>query len=862
MMQFLKILFHFSLIVRLSYSLTEKVSYELKEGWKFKSTGNQTWLPAKVPGVVHLDLLNNQIIPDPFWRDTEGEVQWIEELDWEYTTKFTLPEDLLKKKFIRFVFHGLDTHAYVSLNDKLIHESHSQFNRYYVDFFNPASLQGEQNLHVLFKSAPKHDLEKHKKMFLPADNPHIWSRKAGYHYGWDWGPRLCVSGIWKPIIVEGFDSAVIEYAYAYAKQISNAEITIGLEVEFAAVAPGNYFFEVSLKNISGVTTRSSRFKVKSPGNYTLETEMSSSALKLWYPNGFRGQQPLYDFDFVLLRDDKIIDEKSIRTGFRTTELVQEPDSKGSTFFLRINSKDIFMKGANYIPPESLMPRMTKEKYWKYAEIAKESNYNMLRIWGGGQYEDNEFYNALDAHGITIWHDFMFAGGIYPADAEYTEMMKIEFEQQIKRLRNHPSIVIYCGNNEIHEGIGFWGWGQGIKEGEGRKWYETIFHSLIPEALKNFDKVRVPYWPSSPLRQWDEDESMLIGDSHYWGIWHGDKPFEITNTKVPRFMAEYGMQGVPNIETIKMFTKPEDRNISSKVMKVHQKHRIGWIVIQKYLDYYHQDPKDFEGYVYVTQLLQAKAFQTAIEAERRNMPYCMGTLYWQFNDCWPVTSWATLDYYFTWKAAQYRVKKYYSEVIVSTYQNPEDELEVYVVSDSDKQQLGTIELSLFGLDGKLRWRTKLATIIGNSQSILVYKQAVNKILKETDLEAEVVFHVLLQYHDRADPQQATQKFEHFHYFVKPKELKLQKPDFMISLDKAAKEVIVKAENIIKDLELYVEGSVLELEDNYFDLVPGEQRIKVKASWYEKLEKIEANEVKARSLWDTYNGDRGNPYRDAL
>ena len=835
---------------------SDKVSFELKDNWKFRDTSTETWHPATVPGVNHLDLLNNKLIPDPYYRDGENLVAWVEDKDWEYQTEFTLPVELRGKRQLRFIFHGLDTHAYVTLNGKFLHESHSQFNRYYVPVPRDADLDSPMSLDVLFKSAPKHDRAKNEKLNLPGDNCHMWSRKAGYHYGWDWGPRICVSGIWKPVEIQGFDSAVIEHAYTYLKRYENECMMLGMELEFTAETAGAYSFQADIKG--SISSSSTSLVVEKPGTYTIEHEMRFQEGNLWWPNG-HGPQQLYEIEFTLSKGTKlVVDNKTITTGFRTVELVQDKDEKGRTFYFKVNGKKIFMKGANYIPPDNLMHRMTEEKYRSIVEIARESNFNMLRVWGGGQYEDEALYRALDENGILIWHDFMFAGGMYPADEEYSAMMEVEFEQQVKALRGHPSMTIYCGNNEISEGWNHWGWKKGVQEDLLWSWYKQIFEKLIPAAVSKYDKSQLPYWPTSPLHGWGLSKSMQEGDSHNWAIWHGKQDLEIMNEKVPRFMVEYGMQGMPNIESIKKFTTKGDRCISSEVMKIHQKHHSGWQLIQSYLDRYYREAKCFESYIYTTQLLQAMAFQITIEAERRSKPYCMGTLYWQLNDCWPVTSWATVDYDLVWKAAQYRIKKYYEPVIVSIYENLEQSLEVYIISDDSEQRLGSLEIILMDVEGHEHWSKRVDVKLDGAQSSLVFSEKTAAIIKKV-LPREAYFLRTTLHHRKAQDLEGIHTvFEHFYYFSKPKDLKLREPSVTIEADGASKQLIIRTKNLVKDLYIYIEGDVLELEQNYFDISPGTKYIGVKANSWKKIEPSCSN-IKYVSLWNTYNGKAGLPYK---
>lgn len=847
----------------------DKVSFQINEGWQFKSTQDTKWLPATVPGLVHLDLIDNKVIQDPFWRDGEQTVGWIISREWEYKASFAPPKELLSRKYIRFAFHGLDTLASVSLNGKPFLESQSQFNRYYVALNDRSNFTNQSELHILFTSAASYNFEKSRNTtYLPGDSQHMWTRKAAYQFGWDWAPEFCVVGIWKPIFVEGFDSAVIEYAYPYLKHRNKSSLLVGLELEIAVVSAGNYSFslEVSQNGRKLIdTTVSPILQVSTEGNYTIVHELDcAGVLELWYPNQFNRTQNLYDFEFKLIRNGEvIIDKKTVRSGLRTVELIQEPDQvtlthayekqpktvPGKSFKFRINGEDVFMKGANYVPPDTFMPRMTREKYRKYADIAKESNFNMLRIWGGGQYEADEFYDALDENGVMVWQDFMFANGVYPVEGDLPEIMKIEFEQQIKRLRVHPSMALYCGNNEVYEGIKSWGWQN--SQPKSIDWYNKIFKDLIPTAINAYEKSGVPYWETSPLITWSNDSSRVQGDAHVWSIWHGGSDIDSLNINVPRFSSEFGLPAMPNIESIKKFTEPEDRKIASTILTKHQKFGSSWQVFDRYLERYFIHEKkftDLEVYIYASQVLQGMAFQTGIEACRRSQPRCMGVLYWQFNDCWPVTSWSSVDYYQTWKAAQYRVKKYYENVIISTAETKNDEVEVYLICDSG-DFVGVLDIEVYSMDGTLHWKKRTGLKIQCPTNTMAYRLNVAPYFEKIGNKSQVVVRASIRHYLKFSSDTGGSRFDHYHYFVKPKYLELKEPILSLSIDKGSRELIVSAGNIVVDIMLYIEDGVLELEENNFDMAPGEKRIRFKEGNYEKIAG-DVTKIKYLTLWDTY------------
>ena len=544
----------------------------LKNGWQFRQEKTVKWNAATVPGEVHTDLLNNKLIPDPFFRDNEKKLQWIEKKNWEYKTSFQVTPEALKKNNAALVFDGLDTYATVYLNGKQILKANNMFRQWRVDvkkYLNP----GTNKLVVVFLSAQNVvDLLAKKDLpFVIPDNPRLYVRKAQYHFGWDWGPKFTTCGIWKEVRLETFDEKTPEKPYVLNRKI---------------------------------------------------------------------------------------------------ELVQQPDSLGKSFYFKIDDKAVYMKGANYIPSDAFLSRVTKKDYEKIVLSAKDANMNMLRVWGGGIYEDDYFYDLCDKYGINVWQDFMFAGTMVPGDKAFFDNVKEEVQYQVKRLRHHPSIVLWCGNNESDEAFKNWGWQKSMnmsKQDSTRLWkdYVRLFQDSIPKWVKEVDDKR-PYISSSPLFGWGRKQSITEGDSHYWGTWWGLEDIEVVKNKTGRFVSEYGMQAMPNYSSIEKFTLPEDRHLFSDVLKAHQKAGNGFTKLNSYLNRYFIDSTKVknmkvEDYTYLTQCLQYYSLKNIIGIHRSKAPYNMGTLVWQLNDCWPVASWSVTDYYNRQpKAAWYAMREAYRD----------------------------------------------------------------------------------------------------------------------------------------------------------------------------------------------------------
>lgn len=556
------------IILMIGSANAQVVKSLLHNNWQFSQQGTTRWHKAKVPGTVHTDLLANKLIPDPFYRDNEKNLQWIDKENWDYRTSFSASASILNKKTCQLVFDGLDTYADVYLNGQLILSANNMFRQWRVDV--KQLLKAENQLLIRFASAKNkvEEAAKLKQPFVLPDNPRVYARKAQYHFGWDWGPIFITCGIWKNVSIEAYNELPVEKPFVNKRKI---------------------------------------------------------------------------------------------------ELVQEADSVGKSFYFKIDGKPVYVKGANYIPSDVFLPRLKKEDYRKIVLSAKESNMNMLRVWGGGIYEDDAFYDLCDEYGIMVWQDFMFAGGMVPGDDEFFNNVREEVKHQIKRLRHHPCIVVWCGNNEVDEAWHNWGWQNQFNlhgADSAKVWndYKRLFQDSLPVWVKQWDGTR-PYTSTSPLNGWGRAKSFTEGDSHYWGVWWGLQDIEVFENKTGRFVSEYGMQAMPNYTTTLGNTLPQDRWLFSDVLKVHQKHPTGYQNIQSYLHRYFLDSSavkklSLENYTYLTQCLQYYCLHNIIAIHRSKYPVNMGTLLWQLNDCWPVASWSITDYSRQPKAAWFAVKDAY------------------------------------------------------------------------------------------------------------------------------------------------------------------------------------------------------------
>lgn len=791
------------------------------ENWQFKNSKDQNWLPAKVPGTVHLDLMDNRIIPDPFKDENEKKVQWIENEDWDYQTAFTVSSQELKNDNIDLVFNGLDTFSEVYLNGKLLKKTDNMFRKWNIPV-KQFLKSGNNILQIKFTSAVNTGKELAKKVpFTMPESPRSFVRKAQYQFGWDWGPRLVTAGIWKDVQLEFWNNAKIITVKDIQNRSAKAVNNLHFDVEIYAQNAGDYTLDLNKTH--------QKISLKK-GINTITVPYDTNGMKLWQPNG-RGEANLYDFEINLSKDQKNIDVKNIRIGLKTVELVQEKDEKGKSFYFKVNGQPLYIKGTNWIPGDSFLPRMTKEKYRKLIKDTKDANMNMIRIWGGGIYENDEFYKACDENGILVWQDFMFAGSFYPADEAFLNNVKEEVKDQVNRLQNHPSIALWCGNNEIDEAIVNWGYQKQFKYSENdslQVWkdYKKLFHDVIPNALaKNLKSDKNIYWPSSPSIGWGHKESLTEGDSHYWGVWWGEQPFEIYNEKVGRFMSEYGFQGTPSLQTTKsMFSGTPDLNLQNSTIKAHEKHARGWDIINEYLKRDYKVPADFVKYNYVSQLLQARGMQIAIEAHRRAKPYNMGTLYWQLNDCWPVVSWSSIDYLGNWKAFHYQAKRSFEPVLISIAET-EKNYDVYLISDLLKELKTDTKFELIDFKGKILWKANQSDVINADVSKKI------KSISKSELAQFNLSETVLKVSAEKDA-----KFEKLFFFNKPKELKLSEPEIKIRKISPT-EIEISTDILAKDV--YLIGDT-HFSDNFFDLLPGTSK---RITLSKPLEKVEVI-----SLWD--------------
>ena len=831
------------------------VQKEIKEGWTFSQSGKDDWKPAIVPGTVHTDLMENNEIEDPFYRLNEHHVQWIDKEDWEYKTTFTVSDDILNKDRIELDFKGLDTYASVYLNDEKIIAADNMFREWQADAKNTLK-NGDNELRVVLHSPIKIGLEKYDAQgyVIPvSDNDlaeignveggkkvSIYTRKAGYHFGWDWGPRLVTSGIWRPVYLNAWNEAKIENLQIVQQKVTDEKATFsavfeidsegGKNATLSISNDGNQLASENVKLQEGIHYYSVDFEIENP--------------KLWWTNGL-GEAHLYNITGELTVEGQKT-ANDTRIGIRTLELVRAEDEEGTSFYFKLNGHPVFMKGANNIPNDIFVPRVTNENYRKMIETAKESNMNMLRVWGGGIYEEDIFYDLCDENGILVWQDFMFACAMFPGDEAFLENVRQEAIDNVKRLRNHPSIGLWCGNNEILAAWFGWGWKAKeeakSQENADKIWqaYVDIFHNTLPEVVEEFDPQR-SYWGSSPSSGMGVPADLVNGDEHYWGVWWGKEPFETYATHLARFMSEYGFQSFPAIQSVQKYAVPEDYDIFSDVMKSHQRSSIGNGTIEYYMLQEYDQPKDFESFLYVNHVLQAEGIKFGLEGHRRAMPYCMGSLYWQLNDVWPVASWSSMDYYQNWKALQYYVKKGFEQVLVSPYQE-EGRFKVGVVNDRLEKINAELQLNLMDFDGNVVWEEASLVEIPANSSDNYFNENIYEFLYRKN-SRELLFSAKLI-------ENGNVLSDNIFFFRPFKDLKVPAPNVEYTMAKTDSgfDIEISTDKLAKNVYLQTQEDAGFFSDNYFDMLPGETRI---ISLKTELNENELNEMlTVRTLDDAF------------
>lgn len=814
-------------------------TFDLRGSWKMNEVGKSKTYAAAIPGDNYSALVKAKELPDPYFGTNEKVIQWVKDLDWVFSKEFTLTKAFLSQSNICLNIESLDTIAEVRINDKLIGKSKNMFKRFRVEV-KSALVVGKNTISVRLNSPQKEAIKEASKWPFPVPYSRNSTftninalRKVQCHPGWDWGIEMAVSGIYGDVSLIGYESARLEHVYT--NQIYRGkECTLRVTSELFAPTKG----EQELSIVFNGESRILKAKLEK-GINRIETSFSVKNPKLWWPAGY-GDQPLYDLEVSTGTQTT-----SKRIGFRQLEIINEKDEIGKSLIVRVNGVDVFCKGANWIPCDAMPTRQTPEVERELLEDAAEANMNMIRVWGGGQYETESFYDTCDELGLLIWQDLMFACSLYPATDDFVASCVDEVEYQAKRLRDHTCIALWCGDNEV---IGALGWYKESKEN--RDAYLVNYDRLnraCGEAVVKADDSRV-FWPSSPCAgpgdfsdTFHDDSS---GDMHNWMVWHMGKPFEAYFDVIPRFCSEFGYQSFSSMETTKTFTEPKDWNATSPVMELHQKNVGGNEKIVNMFSRYFRMPNGFENFIYLSQVQQALAIKTGVEFWRHLRPICMGTLYWQLNDNWPVASWSSIEYGGHWRQLHYHAKRFYAPVLGTAFQK-DGKVEVWAVNDLLKPIKGTMTLKIHDFQGKTLKTLKLEANLKAQGSKKL------KVFNVEDLTAdpEASFMTLDL---NAKGELGSQSHNNTHFFAPYKrcELAKSKVSLLVKAHKDGAEVTLKSDKPAFFVNLDVSKVPGVFSDSSFTLLAGKaKKVIFKPRKTADLKKIKSG-ISVRSLRDTY------------
>jgi beta-mannosidase len=832
----------------------------LDRGWQFRqiAAGAQEpesgWLPATVPGDVHLDLLANKKISDPFFRDNESKLQWVEKESWEYRLHFDATPALLARSNVDLVFDGLDAAAQVYVNGVQVLTADNMFRIWRVPVKGRLHA-GKNLLRVVFPSPIKAAADAaasdaFRLRSLTADKTYI--RKAAYEYGWDWGPRFVTSGIWRPVRLEAWDKVRIADFVLRQRDVSREVAHADAEVEVEAASAGSARVSVQYTDNGKPVTLSTLANLHA-GRNVIDLPVEIRQPKLWYPAGY-GDQSLYEFTARVSKGGQPVETRKVKAGLRSIVLHRQLDQWGRSFELIVNGIPVFAKGADVIPFDSFPNRVTTADYRRILESARDANMNMIRHWGGGYYETDEFYSICDELGIMVWQDFMFGNDWQPGTYDFKLNIEAEAEDQVRRLRNHPSIVVWCGNNETESAFDWAPRPTLPADVKFLIWqdYLTEFSGILPRVVARLDP-ETPYWPSSPSADYEAlSDHYQSGDHHDWSVWHGRVPFTEYEKHHWRFVTEYGFQSFPEARTVETFTQPEDRTgIFTPVMLAHQKNNEGNSIIQDYTAKDYPTPKDFASFLYVSQVLQAEGIKIGTEHWRRSRPETMGTIFWQLNDCWPVASWSSIDYYGRWKALQYYARRFYAPILVSPHVE-DGSLKVYIVSDKTEKQTASLRVRLIDFDGKILLEDLHTVEITPLSSKVYLDWPLKKLADAGAADTSRVFVVAdLQTGGATDfAMNGTQISRNLVYLAPVKEVHLKPAQLKVETTGTNGSYKIRIASPVLARSVYLSFGDLDVKvsDNYFDIMPGET-VEITAKSAATLDALKA-QLKVISLTDAF------------
>ena len=806
------------------------IRQSISENWKMRRVGDEAFQEAAVPGTVYTDLLRNGNMEDPFFKDNELKALKLMDEDYEYVTQFACGEDIRSSRKVLLRFDGVDTIADIYLNDAKIGSPDNMHRTW--EYEVKELLKPEENeLRVVFHSPTKYIEEAFKISQThgseDAMDGFVNIRKAHCMFGWDWGAHLPDAGLFRPVTLLGMDEVRIDSVYITQKHTDGqVELTFDVEANSGAGTPE---FAVCGGNESGLHYS---VKVTDPEGTVLTAENSPVTMTitepmLWWPNGY-GRQDLYTVEVTLMQGETVTDTWERRIGLRTLTMHREKDQWGESFACQVNGVDIFAMGADYIPEDHLLGRVTPQTTRTLLEKAKWANFNAIRVWGGGYYPEDWFYDICDELGLVVWQDFMFACAVYDLTPEFEANIRAEFADNIKRLRHHASLGLWYGNNEMEDFVAQRN--EWVTKPQEVRDYLFMYERIIPEVLRKYDPQTF-YWPSSPSSggSFDDAQDPNRGDVHYWQVWHGNKPFTEYRKYFFRYISEFGFQSFPTMKTIeKISDDPADYNIFSYVMEKHQRNGSANGKIMNYMQQTYRYPSDFQTVLYASQLLQADGIRYGVEHFRRNRGRCMGAIYWQLNDCWPVASWSSIDYCGRLKALHYYAKRFFAPLMLSCeeqglmtagkdlnrqYFDFEKSIRLNVANETMQEEKVTVRWAL---------RNAKAEIIKSGEETVTVPALTSVWMDKVEFPEADIYCEYASYEMEKDGEIISAGTVNFSY---PKYFRYEDPHLRCSVN--GDEITVTADAYAKSVEILNENEDLILSDNYFDMNGGTRTVKIES-----------------------------------
>lgn len=824
--------------------------------WQFRSSETQDWLPAQVPGGVHTDLMAVGRLPDPFVGVNEKQVQWVAEKDWVYRKFFYPLPALLAEDRVYLVCDGLDTLADVRFNGQILGTTDNMFRTWEWDV-KRLLREGENRLEIHFHSPAAYARLRERNKPMQAvpmglkGGQHL--RKSPSHFGWDWGPRLPCMGIWRGIHLEGRSTGrLLDVRFDQDHEDGMVNLFTRVQCDLwdrSGPPPFGETHPDSARTIRLRVTGPDRevWQADAPARPQQSIPVTITNPQLWWPNGY-GEQPLYRVEVDLIDEERAVDRRVYTLGLRTLELRQAEDEWGKSFTFVVNGLPLWIKGSNWIPADSFPTRVSAAHLEHLIRSAAETNQNMLRVWGGGTYESDNFYDLCDQYGILVWQDFPFACGMYPLDdPAFLASVRCEVVDNVRRLRHHSSLALWCGNNEIEWQMVSLGW-RSLQPALTQA-YEQFFYQQLPELLAGEDPRR-PYWPSSPSSNdpFNQPNQQNTGDAHLWEVYHHYRKPRYYRQQNPRFASEFGFQSLPDPSTIEKFATEETRRLDSDVMRLHQRSPGGSSKLIWYLNQRFPIPRSFDSLVYLSQVYQAEAVRSAVEHWRRHPERTSGALYWQLNDCWPVISWSSIDYFGRWKLLHYAARRFFAPVAMSILDNVDGrqhKMAVWLANDTGLDYQGELRWTLETLDGEV--------LKGGNQPVTREARTSERIIEldfsppgqlspKVNWRNAVFVAELWQGDMRQDIQVAT--------FVPEKQMPLENPDLQASVTSTEESlsILVHVNRLARFITLELEGANVLFSDNGFDLPAGREvtiKCPLPQGWTE--EQAQAA-VRVRSLAD--------------